>query len=371
MLNDVSPRKLTVVIAGGGTGGHLIPGIAVARELRSRGVGRIVFIGTARGLETRLVPSAGFDLHLVSIGGLKNVGFRRTLQTLSAAPRSVLEAVTILGREHAAIVFGIGGYASGPALLAAAWLGIPVVVLETNARTGLANRLASPWVREAAVAFPQTARDFRRAEVTGVPVRPEFFSAPLSDRRGRQAPRIVLFGGSQGARALNDVAPEAVRIWREAGWGFHLTHQTGPAAYNVVRDSYAKLALPALEREVDVVPFIDDMPAVMAGADLVISRSGASTLGELAAAGKPAILVPFPGAADNHQLSNALAFERAGAAVVIQQSQVTPEGLARQVQELLGDRTKMEAMSAAARKFGRPNAAGAIADLVLRNACLR
>ncbi|MGH9484623.1 MAG: UDP-N-acetylglucosamine--N-acetylmuramyl-(pentapeptide) pyrophosphoryl-undecaprenol N-acetylglucosamine transferase, partial [Terriglobales bacterium] len=196
----VQRPQRAIVIAGGGTGGHLMPGLAVARALRAQGAEPIVFVGTARGLEARLVPAEGFDLRLITIGGLKSGGRRRQLGTLLQLPAAVVQSLRILRATRARAVLGIGGYASGP-VLAAAWLRrIPIVLLEVNARTGLANRCAARWAQAAAVNFPETARDFPHAVVTGIPVRPEFFE----QREAAEPPLLLVFGGSQGAHAIND-----------------------------------------------------------------------------------------------------------------------------------------------------------------------
>lgn len=356
--------ETTVAIAGGGTGGHLIPGLAVAAELRARGIGRIVFIGTPRGVETRLVPAAGFDLHLINVSGLKNVGWRAAARALMALPAAILASRRILRDAGAGVVLGIGGYASGPALAAAANLKIPIVVMEVNAHTGLANRLAARWVRRAAVNFPATARDFPHAVVTGVPVRDAFFH--LDPPLAQEPPVILAFGGSQGARAINDALLAAARTWNAKGWRATLIHQTGTREYNRILDAYRQAGLSASsELRVEVHPFIEDMAAAMARAELVISRSGASTLAELAAAGRPAILIPFPGAADQHQLRNARAYEQAGAAIVIEQAQLAGERLAAEVEGLMAAPARRAALAAAARGFARPHAAATIADLVL------
>jgi UDP-N-acetylglucosamine--N-acetylmuramyl-(pentapeptide) pyrophosphoryl-undecaprenol N-acetylglucosamine transferase len=372
----------TVVIAGGGTGGHLIPGLAVAGELVSAGVQRIVFIGTSRGIETSLVPQAGFELRLIEVGGLKNVGLRRGLATLWSIPKSILESRRILNDVGAQVVFGIGGYASGPVLVAAALVGVPVAVLEVNAKTGLANRLASRWVRSAAVNFPETARDFPHAVVTGVPVRAEFFAESAPDQTAfgprDSRPRVLVFGGSRGARAINAAIVETARIWSDSSWGVHLIHQTGAAEYNLVHERYVAAGITPLplngpERadsalEVRLAPFIENMAPLVSAADIIICRSGASTLGELAAAGKGALLIPFPQAADNHQLRNARAFERAGAAVVLEQAELTPEHLAKQVRDLAASTEQLARFGVSARKFARPDAAKVIARLVLQAA---
>ena len=346
-----------VVIAGGGTGGHLMPGLAVARELREAGA-QVRFVGTARGLEATLVPEAGYELELIQIAGFKGRGWRQRLATAGRLPVAVAQSVAILRRARAQVVFGIGGYASGPTLAAAALMRIPVVVLEVNATTGLANRLAARWVKAAAVNFPETGRDFPRAhiEVTGIPVRRAFFA--VAEAAAAPGPPLVLaFGGSQGAHALNRVFAALVRSdqltvrWR---------HQTGRADYADIAAGYAQLGERARAEA-----FIRDMPEAMAAAAVVVCRAGASTLGEIAAAGRAAILVPFPAAADQHQLRNAQAFARAGAAVLLEQREMTSATLAETISQLLNDDRRRRAMAEAARGFAHPRAAQQIAGLIL------
>ncbi len=374
----------TVIIAGGGTGGHLIPGLAVARELVARGVRRIVFVGTARGVERTLVPAAGFDLELIEVGGLKQVGWRKTWRTLRALPKAVSQCRRILRATAAPVVLGIGGYASGPMLLAAARAKRRVVLLEINARAGLANRLAARWADAAAVAFPETARQFRRGVVTGVPVREAFFAA--ADQAPESPPLVLVFGGSQGARAINLAMVEAARIWNAKGLGIRAIHQTGGGEYNRVLGLYRQAGVEVAAAggdgeaargkgdptvtttEITVRPFIDDMAGAMAAAALVVCRSGASTLGELAAAGRAAVLIPFPGAADDHQLRNARTYESAGAAAVLEQKDLSGARLAAEIEGLLAAPERRAAMAAAVRQWARPGAAAAIADLVLEEA---
>jgi len=343
------------VIAGGGTGGHLMPGLAVARALRAAGAERVEFVGTARGLEARLVPEAGFPLHLIRVGGLKTGSVLRKLASAAQIPLAVWASLRLLRRLRAGVVFGIGGYASGPVLLAAALLRVPIVVLEVNARTGLANRWAARWVRTACVNFPETAADFPRARtaVTGIPVRPEFF-APASLPDSAQ-PLVLITGGSQGATALN-AAVRAMAPQVE----FRILHQTGTRDFAATAAAYVPLG-----DRVRTVAFLDDMAAAMAAATVVVSRSGASTLGELAAAAKPAILIPLPGAADQHQLRNAEAWVAAGAAVLLKQSELTPERLATALEEVLADAPRRTAMATSTRGFAHPDAARAIATIVL------
>ncbi|HXR96899.1 MAG TPA: undecaprenyldiphospho-muramoylpentapeptide beta-N-acetylglucosaminyltransferase [Terriglobales bacterium] len=341
----MSASTHNVVIAGGGTGGHLIPGLAVARALVERGIdaGNITFVGTARGIEARMVPASGFALRLIAIAGWKGTGLARRLRAAAQLPIAIGQCVRILRQTRAHVVFGIGGYASGPALAAALVLRIPVVLLEVNASAGLANRLAARWARAAAVNFPETARQFKHALVTGIPVRAEFFPRSGEGALENDEPAnasVLVFGGSQGARAINAAAGE-------------LAERLPPGT--------------ALRRQTGADDFIADMAGAMRAAQVVVARAGASTLGELAAAGKPSVLIPLPTAADQHQLRNAEAYARAGAAVLLPQAELTPERLAKEVNALLGDRAQRQRMAAAVRNFAHRDAAAAIAGLILEN----
>ncbi len=351
-----------VIIAGGGTGGHLIPGLAVARELRRSGVEHVVFVGTERGIEARLVPSAGFELRLIHIQGLNRVSLRRKFQALAALPQAVRDCLAILRESRAEAVFGLGGYASGPMLLAALLRRLPIVAFEPNANSGMANRLLARWITCAAIAFEETRNDFPCTRLTGVPVRPEFFNLPAT--APHQPLRILAFGGSQGARALNRVLPATATLWRQQGLGVSLIHQTGGHDYNDVRAAYDQAGL----REVQVQAFIEDMPEAMGWADLVICRSGGSTLAELAAAGRPSVLIPFPGAADDHQMRNARAFAALGSAEIMPQKDLSAEKLAALVRDLTVAPGRLCDMAGAARRFARPQAAAAMAALLCRAA---
>ncbi len=340
----------TYVLAGGGTGGHLVPALAVARELAAGGA-RVVFVGTARGLETRLVPEAGFELRQIRIGGLKTGSAGRRLRTLAQLPGAVWQSRALLEQLRPQAVLGIGGYASGPVLAAARLRRIPLVLMEVNVRAGLANRWAGRWARSVAVNFAATAPEFRHAQVTGIPVREAFFA--LGDQPLPPA-GVLVTGGSQGAHAIN----EAVRALA-AALPQPLLHQTGTADCAACAAAYAPLGGRAR-----AVAFVADMAQAMAEAAVVVARAGASTLGELAAARRPAILIPYPGAADQHQLRNARAYAAAGAAVVLEQHELTPERLRAAIASLLAAPERLAAMRAAAASQARPAAARAIAELV-------
>ncbi len=350
--------KLRVLIAGGGTGGHIIPALAVARELVERHAAEVLFVGTARGLESRLVPEAGFDLRLIEVGQLKNVSLLTRLRTLFALPRAIFACKRLIREFQPNVVFGVGGYASGPAMAAALWMKIPAMVFEPNAVPGLANRLVGKRVQAAAVNFPSATKWFRSAEVTGIPVRPEFFA--LEPPPIAAAPHLLVFGGSQGARIFNSALPTNIVGLLDAIPRLTVLHQSGLRHFEQTQAAYA--ASGADPSRWQVQPFIDDMPACFAQATLVMARSGASTVAELAAAGKPALLVPFAAAADGHQRRNAEEMEKAGAAVLLDERDLdTPGRLLAALTGLLASPEWLAAISAAARAQAHPGAAERIA----------
>ena len=352
-----SSTSMRAVIAGGGTGGHVIPALAIARELREHFAAQVLFVGTARGMENRLVPAAGFELRLVEVGALNRVSLATRVRTLTALPRAILASSRILGQYRPEVVIGVGGYASGPAMLAAALRGLPTLVFEPNVIPGFANRVVAPMVSIAAVHFQQTARYFRRAVVTGVPVRREFFQVPPYSPDDRP-PTLLVFGGSQGASALNRVLVDSLPPLRQQIPGIHIIHQTGERDYNQAQGAYLRSGISA-----EVYPFIDDMPGMFARADLLLCRSGASTVAEITAAGRPAVFVPFPKAADDHQLRNAEALAHAGAAELIVEAELSSERLVRTLRSLLSDRTRLRHMAQTARGLAHPRAAQEIAHL--------
>jgi UDP-N-acetylglucosamine--N-acetylmuramyl-(pentapeptide) pyrophosphoryl-undecaprenol N-acetylglucosamine transferase len=351
---------MRAIQAGGGTGGHVIPALAIAQELQRRYQAEVLFIGTARGLENRLVPAAGFPLQLVKVGALNRVSMATRIRTALDLPRAIFTAAGMLNEFHPDVVIGVGGYASGPAMLAAILKHTPTLAFEPNLVPGFANRMVARFVSAAAVHFEQTAEHFRNAVVTGVPVRPAFFQIPKK-RYSPGSPTLLVFGGSQGARAINQAVirslPELVRRLP----GLHVIHQTGEREYNEVQAAYAGIGISA-----EVHKFIDDMPAFFARADLVLCRSGASTVAEIAAAGKPAIFVPFPRAADDHQRRNAEAMEQANAAVVLEETRLDEVWLVDTVEALLADPARLGRMSDAARAMAHPDAAKEIAELAAK-----
>lgn len=351
---------MRAILAGGGTGGHVIPAIAIAQELQKLYQAEVEFIGTARGLENRLVPAAGFPLRLIKVGALNRVSFTTRLKTLLDLPRAVITSGRFLNEFQPDVVIGVGGYASGPAMLAAIRKRIPTLAFEPNLVPGFANRVVARFVSAAAVHFEQTAERFRNAVVTGVPVRPAFFQIPAT-KYDPSNPTLLVFGGSQGARAINRAVPGTALMLANRLPGLRVIHQTGERDYNDVLTAYSKIGFAA-----EVHKFIDDMPAFFARADLILCRSGASTVAEIAAAGKPAVFVPFPLAADDHQRRNAEAMERAGAAVVLEETRLDEVWLVDTIAALLEDPTRLARMSHAARAMAHPNAAREIAELAAK-----
>jgi UDP-N-acetylglucosamine--N-acetylmuramyl-(pentapeptide) pyrophosphoryl-undecaprenol N-acetylglucosamine transferase len=346
------------LMAGGGTGGHVIPALAVARELQRRGH-EPYFVGTRAGLEAKLVPAAGFPIEWIEIGGLKRVGLVRTFRTLWQLARGTLAMTRRLGRSRPAAVFSMGGYVAGPVVLAAAARRIPLVLMEPNAIPGMTNRWMGRVAAKVLISFPETARHFPRgkADLAGLPVREEFFTVPPKPRESVLT--ILITGGSQGSRTLNEAARQSWPLFREAGVPVRIIHQSGRATHAALAAEFAAAGL-----EGEVVSFIDDMPAAFASADLVVSRSGAGAVAELAAAGKPSILVPFPFAADDHQLRNAEAFAAAGAARLVPDAEFTGQRFFDEVTALVREPGLLERMGEAARQFAQPRAAARAADLV-------
>ena len=349
---------MRAILAGGGTGGHVIPALAIANQLKKRYDAEVLFIGTARGIENRLVPAAGFPLQLVRVGALKNVSLTTRLKTAFDLPRAVWDAGRMLNQFAPDVVIGVGGYASGPAMLAAVVKHIPTLAFEPNVVPGFANRMVARLVSGAAVHFEETAEYFRHAEVTGVPVRQAFFE--IAPKRGGM-PTVLVFGGSQGAHAINDAMIRCLPVLLREAPGIRILHQTGERDYNDALAAYQSLGESA-----EVSKFIDDMPGAFARADLVVCRSGASTVAEIAAAGTPAVFVPFPRAADDHQRVNAEALARHGAAVVVEESKLEGVWLAETIAALLQDSHRLEQMSQAARQLAHPNAAHDIAVMAAR-----
>ena len=353
-------RTVRVVFAGGGTGGHVYLGISLARELLRRDPAHeVLFIGTAHGLESKIVPGEGFRLEHITSRGLKRVGALDLMRNLLLVPRSLLQSRRLLARFTPRVVVGVGGYSSGPVVLAAWWAGIPTLIVEPNAYPGLTNRWLARVVDRAAVAMPEAAGSFRgRASVTGIPVRREFLQVPRRQRNGAGF-EVLIYGGSQGSHALNTIVCAALVDLKRLSPALHLTHQTGEREFEAVRSAYEAAGVRA-----DVRPFLPRIYEEFAGADLIIARAGAGTVAEITAAGRAAILVPFPGAADDHQTRNAQALERAGAARMVRESEWKPGQLAVEISRFMEHPGELTRMEEASRRLAKPDAAVQIADLI-------
>jgi UDP-N-acetylglucosamine--N-acetylmuramyl-(pentapeptide) pyrophosphoryl-undecaprenol N-acetylglucosamine transferase len=355
-----------VVIAGGGTGGHLYPGIAVARELQSRQPDAVVsFAGTARGIEARVVPREGFPLDLIRSSGVKGKSLLERVRAGLLVPLGLLDGWRIVSVRRPSLVIGVGGYSSGPVVLAAALRGVPAMLLEQNAVPGLTNRLLARVVQAAAVTFDSTQAFFgSKAFVSGNPVRPEFFASAgpqqESARDQTSFTRVLVFGGSQGAHAINVAMVEAAPQLAAGRPPLRLTHQTGERDVEMVRTAYRQAGVQA-----EVEPFLYDMGRQLAAADVIVCRAGATTLAEITAAGKPAILIPLPSATDEHQRKNAELLAAAGAGEVLLQKDLTGHVLAQRILALASDHDARTRMSTAARAMARPDAARIIVDRAL------
>jgi UDP-N-acetylglucosamine--N-acetylmuramyl-(pentapeptide) pyrophosphoryl-undecaprenol N-acetylglucosamine transferase len=351
----------TLMVAGGGTGGHIYPAIAIAREYLAREASRrVVFVGTERGLEKQIVPKAGFPLEFIDVGGLKGKGGLDLVRNLLRLPLGFVQAWRIVGRYKPNVVLGVGGYSSGPVLTAAAMRRIPTIIHESNAFPGLANRAVARFATAVAVAFDEAGARMKRkdAVVTGNPIRAEFFNA--SRRASGAKKRLLLFGGSQGSRILNDTMTGALLFLAHLKDALEIVHQTGPNELAKVQAAYRQSAF----GNARVVPYLDPIVDEIAAADVVVSRAGAMTIGELAAVGRAAILIPFAAATNNHQELNARAVEKAGGAVVITERELTPERLASAIGSVLGDPGTAARMGAAAKTLATPDATKNIVDLI-------
>lgn len=356
---------MRVLFAGGGTGGHLYPGIAVADELRRRDNAVVVsFVGTARGLEHRVVPSLGLPLDLIRSAGLKGKSIRAVLRGLALLPLSALDAWRVLSMRRPDVVVGVGGYSSGPVLLLAALRRLPTLVMEQNTAPGFTNRQLARWVRAAAVSYEEALPYFPGTGfLSGNPVRRSFLDAVerVDDVVEEGSVRVLIVGGSQGARAINEAMMAAAPRLATAGSAITVSHQTGERDFARVRDAYAATGLTAT-----VAPFFDDMPARLRAAHLVVARAGASTLAELTVLGRASLLVPLPTAADDHQRRNARVLEAAGAAEVIEERDLGDGRLADRVLALVADPDRRRRMAECARTLGRPDAAARVADRIER-----
>ena len=361
--------SLSVLIAGGGTGGHLYPGIAVGREVIARVPNaKVAFVGTTSGIEARVIPREGLPLDTIRSAGLKGKSLGALARGIALLPASALDAWRVISKRRPSVVIGVGGYSSGPVVLLAAMRGIPTLLMEQNAMPGLTNRLLARVVKAAAVTYVESARFFGgRAFVAGNPVRPEFFGGVHDEFASPPgAARVLVFGGSQGAHAINVAMVEAAARLAAAAPRLAITHQTGERDVEMVRDGYRRAGI-----EARVEPFLFSIDREMKTADLVVCRAGATTLAELTAAGRPSILVPLPTATDDHPRKNAEALVALGAARMIDQRSLTGELLAAQIVALVANDAERASISAAARRMATPHAARVIVDRVLDLAGVR
>ncbi|HEX2521846.1 MAG TPA: undecaprenyldiphospho-muramoylpentapeptide beta-N-acetylglucosaminyltransferase [Terriglobia bacterium] len=354
-----SQNQLRVLIAGGGTGGHIYPGIAIAKELQRRHPhSQFLFVGTERGLESRIVPNEGFRLERITVAGLKGMGGLRQLTNSMAIPKSLWESCRILRRFRPSVVIGVGGYSSGPPVLMAVLMGIPAMLQEQNALPGLTNRLLGQFVRRVAAGFQEATAYFgSKTVVTGNPVRSGFSKIQQPQESARFT--LLISGGSRGSQAINQAVVDALQIMTPNLEKLHWIHQTGEQDHKMVLQAYQGAGASA-----DVRPFFNDMPEQFAKAHLLICRSGATTLAEITVAGKAALLVPFPQAADDHQRKNAEALVRAGAAEMLLQKDLDGSRLADRIQYFFQNRDVLSRMENSSRGLGRPDATERIADLI-------
>lgn len=352
----------TILVAGGGTGGHVFPGLAVAHALRDLADVDVVFAGSPRGLESRVVPQHGYRVELLDVEPMKGGGPARAIRGALVAAKAMRHATGLMGRIRPRAVLSVGGYAAGPAALAGVRMRIPLAILEPNSVLGLANRLLAPFAKRAYVAWPETARVFRgtKAHLYGVPLRPGFAPRPYAAGEGPR--RVLVLGGSQGATALNERLPAAFgRVRQKSERDVFVVHQTGADREAAVRAAYEAAGV----KTATVVPFLDDVAEQMAVADLIVARAGAVTVAEIAAIGRAALLVPFPHAADDHQAKNATSLAELGGAVCVRQEAADEDRLAVELAALLADDARRTRMAEAAREHGRPHAARDVAKDLL------
>ncbi len=351
---------MKVLIAAGGTGGHIYPGIAVAKEIMRRDTdSEVLFVGTARGLETKIVPDNGFQLSLINSAGLKNVGLLGKLKGLLILPKSFLEARRLVRSFKPEVVVGAGGYVSGPVLLMASLMRVPTLVMDSNALPGFTNRQLARFVDKAALTFEEALPFFgKKGIVTGNPVRQEFFEIE-SKAKGEKI-NLLIFGGSQGARAINNAMVDALEHLQNFKEKLQITHQTGEFDFEKIVEIYRRAEM----ETADIRPYISNMVEEFAKTDLIICRAGATTCAEIAAAGRAAIMIPLPTAADDHQRKNAEAMQHAGAARMLLQRDLNGETLAQEIIGLISEREKISAMEAAAKKLARKDAAEATVNII-------
>jgi UDP-N-acetylglucosamine--N-acetylmuramyl-(pentapeptide) pyrophosphoryl-undecaprenol N-acetylglucosamine transferase len=350
---------MKLLIAGGGTGGHVIPALAIAQEWLSRGKEReVVLVGTERGIEMKLVPQAGLPLETLRVAGLKGKGGATLLRNLAMLAPGMLDARRVLRKHRPVAAFGVGGYAAGPMMLATWFNGVPNVIFEPNAEPGLTNKLLAKLSKRIATGYEISAQAWgKKAVVTGCPVRPEFFS--IKPRRLEKPFRLLVTGGSQGALPVNRTFVDAMDLLASRKNELSIVHQTGERDYNAVRTAYARREINA-----EVVPFLTNMAERFAWADVIVCRAGAITAAEIAAAGRAAIFIPFGAATDSHQLRNAQEMTSAGAGRLITENELTAERLTTEIFSLIGQPEQIEKQSSAARSLARPHATRDIVNLI-------
>jgi len=358
-MPEAGQRNLKLLIAGGGTGGHVFPALAIAREWMARGAEReVVFVGTERGIEARLVPQAGFRLETIRSAGLKGIGGMKFVKNVAKLAPAMWDSFAILRRHKFAVALGVGGYAAGPMMLAAVMRGLPTVVFEPNAEPGFTNRVLAGMVTRVATAYEAPTKLWgRKATLTGIPVRQEFFDVP--QRVPAEPFHILITGGSQGALAINRTLIDSADLLSTKKDRISIVHQTGERDYNAVRVAYARREINA-----EVLPFIGNMAERFAQADLIVCRAGAITAAEVAAAGRAAIFIPFGASTDSHQLRNAQEMQRAGASRLIPEPELTAERLMQEIFSLLDQPVELQTMAANARRLSRPRAVQDLVDLV-------
>ncbi|MBW2344352.1 MAG: undecaprenyldiphospho-muramoylpentapeptide beta-N-acetylglucosaminyltransferase [Deltaproteobacteria bacterium] len=356
-------RDFKIVIAGGGTGGHLFPGIAVARELETRFENSgILFVVGRKRIESEILSRYGYGAASIDVEGIKGRGWRKGLKVFIKLPKSVFQSASLIKDFSPALILGMGGYSAGPVCLAARFLGLPTAIHEQNSYPGLTNRLLARIVDRVFISFERSREGFKTSSLffTGNPVRKELFPDGGKEAEDRNRFTILVVGGSQGARAINRAFAKSLTYLNKTGKYPEVIHQTGKIDHERVLEDYRGKSLKG-----EVVPFIEDMAAAYNRADLVVSRAGATTVFELAAVGKPSVLIPYPHAANNHQEINALSLVRAGGAEMIREKDLTGEGMARVLTKYMDDRQALNKMGENAQKIARPDAAKEIVDQLL------
>jgi UDP-N-acetylglucosamine--N-acetylmuramyl-(pentapeptide) pyrophosphoryl-undecaprenol N-acetylglucosamine transferase len=358
---------MRMVIAGGGTGGHLFPGIAVAESFLAQDpMNEVLFVGTARGIEARIIPQEGYSLELIKVSGLKGKGIIQKIKGLWALPNALFQSLSLLRRFKAEAVLGVGGYASGPVLLAAWLLRIPTAVCEQNSVPGLTNRILGKLVKKVYGTFGHAEQYFsnEKFNLVGNPMRMQLVKAYEQDSVSTQeissVPRLLILGGSQGARALNQVVPKALKILREGGATFTGVHQCGERDLSEVQKTYKDSGL-----NVEVKAFIKDMVDTYLHTDIALTRAGASTCTEVALMGVPTIMVPFPFATDDHQTLNARELEKVQGVKLLPEKEMTPERLAQELKTLLEDIHIRKEMTQNLKRVAKPYAANEIAQAAI------